>query len=71
MDIDEVPLSFGKYKGRTPDEVGDYDPAYVAWMFANVKPPPCSKELADTCKQDVREYEEEKAEDLHYGLDGW
>jgi hypothetical protein len=70
MDIDETPLIFGKYKGQTPDEIGDYDPSYVVWMFANVKPAPCSKAFAEACEQDVREYEEEKAEDLRYGFDG-
>jgi hypothetical protein len=71
MTKDETPITFGKYKGKTPDEIGDYDPSYVVWMYANVKPVPCSKELAKTCEQDIREYEEDKADDLLYGMDGY
>jgi hypothetical protein len=70
MTKDKTPLTFGKYKGKTPDEIGDYDPSYVVWMYANVKPAPCSKELAEDCEQAVREYEEDRADDLLYGLDG-
>ena len=71
MGKDHTPLTFGKYKGKTPEEVADYDPSYVVWMYDNVNPTPCSKALRDDCEQDVREYEEEKMDDLHFGLDGY
>jgi len=71
MSKDITPLTFGKYKGQTPEAIAEYDPSYVLWMFENVKPAPCSKALARDCEQGVREYEEEKAADLHFGLDGW
>lgn len=70
-DIDEIRLSFGKYKGLTPHEVAEIDPSYVVWMHTTVNPAPCSKELRLACEQDVREYEEEKKQDLYYGFDGW
>lgn len=59
MDKDHTPLSFGKYKGKTPEEVAWFDGSYVVWMFENVKPPPCSQELAEACEADEREDEEE------------
>ena len=69
--MDDTPLKFGKYKDKTPNEISDYDPSYIVWMYANVKPAPCSKELAQNCEQEVRKYEEEKLDDLHFGLDGY
>lgn len=71
MDKDTTPLSFGKYKGKTPEEVAEIDGSYVVWMFKNVKPPPCSKELAEACESDDRDDEEEWAACAHYGIGGW
>lgn len=56
--LDHTPLEFGKYKGRTPDQVADIDPSYVVWMWENVVPKRCSRILADACMQDVLENEE-------------
>ena len=68
---DREPLNFGKYKGKTPEEIASVDVAYVVWMYDNLKPKPCSKGLRDACQQD--EYDEEAEHDLdaHYGVDGW
>ena len=49
-DIDSRKLSFGKYKGMSPDEIGDVNPCYVVWMYENIDPPPCSKELYLACE---------------------
>jgi len=70
-DKDNEPLAFGKYKGKTPNEIADVDIGYIVWMYDNVKPRVCSKELRDACQQD--EYDEEAEHDLdaHYGIDGW
>lgn len=36
--IDITPLTFGKYKGKTPEDLVLYDdPDYVVWLFENVK----------------------------------
>jgi uncharacterized protein (DUF3820 family) len=56
---DDTPLKFGKYKGKTPNQVADEDPSYVVWMHANVLPPPCTRELAIACEQDEREADDE------------
>ena len=71
MDKDHTPLPFGKYKGKTPEEIAEIDGSYVVWMFENVKPPPCSKELAEACEADEREDEEEWGAGGYYGIDGW
>ena len=71
MSKDHTPLTFGKYKGKTPEEIAEYDPSYVVWMYDNVSGPPCSKVLRDDCKKDVREYEADKADDQLFGLDGY
>lgn len=47
VDIDELPLTFGKYAGKTPSELVAEDPSYVVWMYDNVRPHPCSKKLHD------------------------
>ncbi len=52
--IDSINLTFGKYRGRSPNEVSDLDPEYVTWMYDNVRPRPCSKALRDACEEDIR-----------------
>ena len=71
MDKDHTPLSFGKYKGKTPEEIAEIDGSYVVWMFENVTPIPCSKELAEACEADEREDDEEWATGAQYGIDRW
>lgn len=61
--IDERPLEFGKYKGLSPDEVAEFDGSYIVWMYENVRPTPCSKELYEGCRMD----EDESMEDLFPG----
>lgn len=63
IEIDDVPLTFGKYKGKSPQEVSEDDPSYVVWMYENVKPTPCSKELYVACQEDDT-YDEELESDL-------
>lgn len=56
--LDRSPLVFGKYIGQTPEEIAEEDPAYIVWMYENIKPRRCSKDLAIACEQDDREYED-------------
>lgn len=58
-ELDNTQLTFGKYKGHTPEEVSVIDPSYVVWMFDNIKPAKCSKELRDGCEWELREGEAE------------
>ena len=70
-DIDNTELTFGNYKGSTPEEVAKKDPSYIVWMYANVKPARCSKDLAIACEHDDREYEYEKQQDQDFCKGGW
>lgn len=67
VDIDDRPLRFGKYKGRTPNQIAKHDESYIVWMFNNVDNPPCSKQLAEGCEMDMREMESES----YFGMDYW
>lgn len=58
-ELDNTKLTFGKYKGHTPEEISVVDPSYIVWMFDNIKPAKCSKELRDGCEWDIRENEAE------------
>jgi hypothetical protein len=56
--LDATPLTFGKYKGKTPDQVCEGDPSYIVWMYENVDPKPCSKDLYEACMIDMSEQED-------------
>lgn len=57
-DIDELPLRFGKYKGRTPNEVARYNPGYIVWLWHNIANPPVTKLLVQACEDAVDEADE-------------
>lgn len=67
--LDRSPLVFGKYKGRTPEEVAEIDQSYVVWMYENVSPAPCSTELYEDCRRDVDDDENEHWLNEHDFLD--
>lgn len=48
-ELDHSPLDFGKYSGKTPNEISEIDPKYVIWMYQNFEHPPCSKMLYQAC----------------------
>ena len=48
-DKDDVPLTFGKFKGNTPDEISDIKPDYIIWMYEKFDSPPCSFALYNYC----------------------
>lgn len=54
-ELDNTPLTFGKYKSHTPKEVSVIDPSYIVWMYDSVKPAKCSKELRNGCEWQIRE----------------
>ena len=48
--LDSRILRFGKYKGKTADEISEFDPQYLVWAYTNIKDrPPCSLPLAKKC----------------------
>lgn len=48
--LDDTPLRFGKYKGRTPRQVSLDDPGYIVWLGSNTKNPPVSRDLVLECE---------------------
>lgn len=57
-DLDDTPISFGKYKGKTPDEISDIDPKYLLWLVNEVGFSNCSLALIQYCEQIIREEED-------------
>lgn len=49
-DLDTSPLTIGKYKGMTPEEISEVDPSYIVWLYENVEPKKCSKDLYILCE---------------------
>lgn len=50
INVDNLPLTFGKYRGQTPNQIADIDPWYIEWMYENVKNAPCTESLYLRCK---------------------
>ena len=46
-DIDDMPLSFGKYKGKTPNEILELDAGYLIWAYDNIEQVIMSDDLHD------------------------
>ena len=74
--LDHTPLSFGKYKGKTPSEVAEGDPGYIVWLYDTWadqrRPQLVSKALADDCRHDVRDEDDDGPwgdpyDDIHGG----
>lgn len=57
-DFDDTPITFGKYKGKTPDEISDIDPKYLLWLVHETGFSLCSLALIEYCEQEVREEED-------------
>lgn len=55
QDLDFQKLTFGKYVGKTPEQISECAPGYVVWMYENVKPLRCSEVLYRECKSEVQE----------------
>lgn len=51
--IDDTPITFGKFKGKTPDEVSEIKPDYIVWMWDNFLDPPCSEALYNFCVRET------------------
>lgn len=56
---DDVALRFGKYKGQTPNQIARHDPRYVVWLYDNVTPAVCARELARDCEVEAQDMESE------------
>ena len=62
-DIDDMPLTFGKYKGETPNEIAEHDDQYICWLYENItNPRPVSRRLYLACNYEDAEIIERKLE---------
>jgi hypothetical protein len=52
-------ITFGKYKGKTFDEIADLDPDYILWLDKNVKNVKLPKKWVEAIEMDVRERDSE------------
>ncbi len=52
-------ITFGKYKGKTFNEIADIDPDYILWLDENVKTIKLSKSFVKAVEMDVRERDSE------------
>lgn len=58
--LDHTPLTFGKYKGKTPSQIADINPSYIVWLWENVEGPKhCSKLLYNDCQIDTEQDNED------------
>jgi uncharacterized protein (DUF3820 family) len=48
-------ITFGKYKGKTFDEIADIDPDYILWIDENVKDVKLPKKWIECVEMDIRE----------------
>lgn len=54
-DPDDMLLTFGKYAGKTPNQVAKLDPHWLVWAFNNVtNRVTCTPELANECSKAPR-----------------
>lgn len=59
IDIDKVPLTFGKWKGRAPEQIfKDRDYAYLEWLYINVDEPVMSDELFENVQDSLEQQQE-------------
>lgn len=65
--LDHTPLTFGKYQGKTPNEISEMDSSYLVWAYENVTNRPiCSQLLYASCKEAK---EEGNSQDDSWGFD--
>lgn len=47
--IDNEPMTFGKYRGKTPEEVSEIDGPYLVWAYQARETKPCSEAMYNLC----------------------
>jgi hypothetical protein len=55
----EDAITFGKYKGKTFDEIADIDPDYISWLDEKVKDVKLPKKWIKSVEMNVRERDSE------------
>jgi len=70
--LDDTELTFGKYKGETPNEIAEEDPQYLMWMYDTLNTKFCTKKLRDQCEDcSLESWEADKEADEFHGFDGF
>lgn len=49
-ELDTTPLDFGKYKGKTPEQIANINPGYIVWLFEKTQRQVFSPDLYEECK---------------------
>lgn len=62
----EDKITFGKYKGKTFNEIADIDSNYIIWLNENVKTMKLPIKFVDEVQIDVRQEKDVLAEYWHY-----
>ena len=60
--IDTRPVSYGKHKGLTPEDIAEIDPGYIVWLVDNVSINVCSPLLYRSCVDILEALENERDE---------
>jgi hypothetical protein len=47
---DDVPITVGKHRGKTPTEIAAIDPGYIVWMYEHI-PGSVSRDLYRDCEE--------------------
>ena len=55
MNNPEDAITFGKYKGKTFEEIANIDPDYILWLDENVKDVKLPKKWIECVEMDIRE----------------
>jgi hypothetical protein len=63
-------INFGKYKGKTFDEISDIEPSYILWLSKNVEGIKLPKKWLEAIEWDVRE-EEDNYRDAYESFMSW
>lgn len=45
----EIPLTFGKHKGKTPRQLVDAEPGYIVWLHENIPSVVTRSAYLDAC----------------------
>lgn len=53
--LDDTPLKFGKYKGKTPTDIARTNPGYIVWIYENIEIKHCTQTLYKKCLAKVND----------------
>jgi len=68
MNKPEDKITFGKYKGKTFEEIANVEPEYILWLAKNVQTVELPKSFVDEVERDINQRDSELRDILleHY-----